>query len=512
MDFLFPEDDEKDIVENNNNKWNILIVDDEPEVHAVTKLALNDFVFDNKCLNFISAYSGKEAKEKLNEYNNISVVFLDIVMETDDAGIDVVKYIRNTIKNKKSRIILRTGQPGTYPERDIVENYDINDYKNKTELSAQKLRTSISSSLRSYKDIVNLSKYQNIIKNTVANFGFLLKIDDHERFNSMSLKRTIRLINELYENQVLDYFTIDKTNNKNYKIENQTEYYKNINWTNFDEYNCKDLQSKILESIDIQNHIIYNNYIIIYYGGRPNDIDFYNRVIVIETEELINNEVADCISLLSITLNNLFQNMILKKEIRDSQTEIINLLGEAIETRSKESGNHVKRVAKVSKVIALGMGFSEQEATLIETASPLHDLGKIGISDVILNKKGKLTENEINKMRTHVDIGYDILKTSKHKAFKYAAIIAKEHHEKWDGTGYPDKLKGDSINILGRITALSDVFDALMSHRCYKKSWSFEDAIELIKNEKGKHFDPDIVDVFLQNIDEIMLVRESLPY
>lgn len=152
-DFLFAEEPEEEIYVSRGS-WKVLIVDDEPEVHAVTKLALSDFSFQGKNLEFISAYSGREAKEMLAKHTDAAIVLLDVVMESDDAGLLVARYIREELHNHYVRIILRTGQPGQAPERQVIVNYDINDYKSKTELTAQKLFTVVMSSLRSYRDIL----------------------------------------------------------------------------------------------------------------------------------------------------------------------------------------------------------------------------------------------------------------------------------------------------------------------------------------------------------------------
>ena len=141
-------------------------------------------------------------------------------------------------------------------------------------------------------------------------------------------------------------------------------------------------------------------------------------------------------------------------------------------------------------------------------ASPMHDIGKVGIPDAILNKPGKLTDDEFKIMKTHSALGYQMLKHSNREILQMAAIVAYTHHEKWDGTGYPKKIKGEAIHIFGRITALADVFDALGSDRCYKKAWELEDILALIKEERGKHFDPDLVDLFLGNLDEFLVIRD----
>ncbi len=189
------------------------------------------------------------------------------------------------------------------------------------------------------------------------------------------------------------------------------------------------------------------------------------------------------------------------EESVEAQREIIYILGEATESRSSETGSHIKRVAEYSYLLAKLYGLSDEEAELIKTASPLHDIGKVAIPDSILLKPGKLTEDEYNIMKTHAEIGHGILAHSTRSLFKTAAVIALQHHEKWDGTGYPSQLKGEEIHIHGRIIGISDVFDALISKRVYKDSWNLEQIAALFREQKGRHFDPELCELFLLNIE-----------
>ncbi len=204
-----------------------------------------------------------------------------------------------------------------------------------------------------------------------------------------------------------------------------------------------------------------------------------------------------------------FENMYLKNDIEDTQREVVYRLGEAVKTRSKETGNHVKRVAEYSRLLALGYGLSEEEAEIVKLASPLHDVGKIGIPDAILNKPGPLTPDEWVSMQTHATLGYDLLKNSQRPILQAGAIIALEHHEKWAGNGYPHNKVGEDIHVYGRISALADVFDALGSDRCYKKSWDLDRILDLLREERGKHFEPRIIDIFFSELDAFLAVRDA---
>ncbi|NOQ30026.1 MAG: PAS domain S-box protein [Helicobacteraceae bacterium] len=199
----------------------------------------------------------------------------------------------------------------------------------------------------------------------------------------------------------------------------------------------------------------------------------------------------------------------LHKEIEDTQREVIYKMGEIGESRSQETGNHVKRVAQYSKLLALKYGLSKKEAELLYDASPMHDIGKVAIPDNVLKKPGSLDADEWKIMKTHSEIGYNVLKGSNREILKAAATVAHEHHEKYDGSGYPRGLKGEDIHIYGRITAMADVFDALGSNRVYKKAWNDEKIFELFKNEKGTHFDPKLVDIFFENLEPFLEIRDK---
>ena len=200
----------------------------------------------------------------------------------------------------------------------------------------------------------------------------------------------------------------------------------------------------------------------------------------------------------------------LQKEIEETQREVVFTMGAIGESRSKETGNHVKRVAQYSKVFALYYGLSEHDAEMLKQASPMHDIGKVAIPDAILNKPGRFDKEERLIMDTHAQLGYDMLKASNRPLLKLAATVAYEHHEKYNGKGYPQGLKGDEIHICGRITALADVFDALGSDRVYKKAWDDERIFKLFKEERGEHFDPKLIDIFFEHLDEFLSIRDSL--
>lgn len=197
-------------------------------------------------------------------------------------------------------------------------------------------------------------------------------------------------------------------------------------------------------------------------------------------------------------------------QVRGRERETLLILARAGEYRDHDTGNHVMRMAKYARVMAEKLGFTEIDCEEIELAAPLHDIGKIGIPDSILLKPGKLTEGEFQIMQAHPLIGHEILSDSQSRFIQIGALIALGHHEKFDGSGYPKRLRGADIPLAARIVAVADVYDALTSARPYKAAWPFEEAIAYIRDQAGQHFDPLCVQAFLDQIDEIHAIGQRL--
>ncbi|MBU1657581.1 HD domain-containing protein [bacterium] len=243
----------------------------------------------------------------------------------------------------------------------------------------------------------------------------------------------------------------------------------------------QDIQSDVYESQEFED-VVQN-------------INKFNQNIIEKEKELLAKNV---------------ELRMLNEEIESTLKETLFAMGQMEEIRSLETKRHTQRVAILSALIAKDYGLDRQKIKLIELASPLHDIGKIGITDAVLNKPAPLSDEEFTLMKTHPGLGYEMLRHSQRAILQVAASIAYEHHERYDGTGYPQGLKAEEITVFARIVAIVDVIDALLSQRVYKDIWPLEKVIELLKEEKGKHFDPKIVDVVLENIDEYALIIRNL--
>lgn len=244
-------------------------------------------------------------------------------------------------------------------------------------------------------------------------------------------------------------------------------------------------------------------------GGNDEIIGVFQAVNKLSYPGIFSDQDRKYLLLASVYTGKEIEAALLAEEIDITQKEIIFTLAETGELRSKETGNHVKRVAEYSYLLANGFGLSIQECELLRHASPLHDIGKIAIPDAVLLKPGKLTSEEWVIMQNHASLGYEMLKCSERKILKAAAIVANEHHEKWNGKGYPNKTAKEDIHIFGRIVSIADVFDALACDRCYKKAWELDRIVNLFKEERGIHFDPKLIDVFFENLEKFKEIKEA---
>jgi PAS domain S-box-containing protein len=239
--------------------------------------------------------------------------------------------------------------------------------------------------------------------------------------------------------------------------------------------------------------------------NKAKDGTFYYIEAVIMPIVNYQGEIIEYISVRT----DMTKEVMLTEDIIATQKEVISTLGELGETRSKETGDHVTRVSLFSEVLAKAYGCFKKNIELLKMASPMHDIGKVIVPDALLLKPSSLTADEFEIMKKHTTYGWEIFNKSSHELLQTAALIAHEHHEKWDGTGYPRGIRGEDIHILGRITAIADVFDALSHDRIYKKAWSIDETIKYIKEESGKSFEPKLVDLFLENIDEILKIKKQ---
>lgn len=490
--------------------WKIMIVDDEEEIHQVTKMALYDFTFEERGITFVNAYSGSDAKKLMHEHPDVALILLDVIMESDHAGLDVVKYVRETLKNSFVRIILRTGRPGQTPERKVITEYDINDYKEKTELTVQKLTTTIITALRSYRDLHIIDRNRQGLLKIITASAQLFEIQSLKQFANGVLTQLLSILNFNESSLYLHAagFSVSDSHEDEFLIMAATGIYESLVDKRAAQVMPDEIKERLAKAVMTQTSLFFPDAFVGYF---PTGSGRTGLLYLSDGVENMTDMDRELLRLFSANVSVAFKNLDLNSEIIETQKEVIVTLGEIVETRSHELVHHVKRVSEVSYLLAIKAGLGEEDAEIIRFASPMHDVGKVGVPDAILFNTGRLSQEEFSQIKPHAAIGYKILKNSRRTIMEAAAIIAHQHHERWDGKGYPNGISGENIHIYARIVGMADVYDALSHKRIYKEPWKAEDVVACFRNERGAHFDPRLVDIFLANFEEFQAINEKYP-
>lgn len=490
-DFLLSDDEEPGQASAVKAPWKLLVVDDEPDVFAITKVVLADFSFAGAGLEIIPAYSRREAEEYMQRHDDVALVLLDVVMEENDAGLRLVEYLRETLGNALVRIVLRTGQPGYAPEKEVVLRYDINDYKEKTELTTQKLFTTVVSSLRAYQHLLNLERQRAGLAHIVrANQGLArhLELGDYSKGALAFLAALVKadsgalLRREGLNSIVLAQLDpLPESAVRALAAWNGTE----IRWAD----------GLILAPI-------------------PSRTDSLIFVCLCGVSSIGDGD-AVLFGILAEAVGAGWDSVLLLGRLQDAQKAIVYALARMAEFRDLGTGEHVRRVEQLVRAMALRLRVHDEYSCLrdeafleqLVLASVLHDVGKVGVPDAILNKPGALDSGEKNLMQKHVAIGADILAEAASMVpgmsyISLAAEIAVNHHESADGSGYPGQKTLDQIPVSARIVSVADVYDALVSKRPYKEGWPKEKAIAWLHEMAGKRFDSRVVEALAEVIAE----------
>ncbi|MBZ2205752.1 HD domain-containing phosphohydrolase [Massilia soli] len=488
--------------------WKVLLVDDEPDIHDITKLTLNRFRLDGRALTFLHAYSGVEAKEVLARETDIALVFLDVVMENEDSGLEVARWMREDLNNTFTRIVLRTGQPGQAPEERVIVNYDINDYKEKTELDRTKLFTTTFAALRAYRDIMKVEDarrvqmtYREGLERVIAASAHIFQQRNLKDFASGLLQQVVALL-RLEQSMLLRVSGASVLAGEGAAYEVMAQ---------IGDIGDDMLGPELMAQLDdARSNRISKLQGDTYVGYFPNNSGKASLLVLKGVEEISEID-AQLLEVFCSGVAIAFDNILLTQEITDTQAELILRLGDVVESRSNEAGNHVRRMSQVCHLLAQASGLPDDETAVLMHAAPMHDIGKIATPDAVLLKPGKLTPDEWEIMKQHPTVGLSILDGSTRPILKAAAVIAHQHHEKYDGTGYPQGLKGEAIHKYARIVAVADVFDALSHKRCYKDAWPIEQVVGHMREVAGHHLDPQYVELLIKNIDKAQEINRNWP-
>lgn len=524
-DFLFAEDEDAggaDVAASSQRAsgsdsgaqtgWKILVVDDEPEVHAMTAMVMADITYRGRGVTMLSAYSAAEAKEVLSTHDDIACILLDVVMESEDAGLRLVRHIRQDIGNTRVRIILRTGQPGQAPERDVIINYDINDYKAKTELTAQKLFTAVISSLRSYEDIMALEMNRQGLQRIIDASASLFQVRSMRSFASGVLTQ----LSTLLGTDVSGILCVQWAKAGSPHASDDDGLFVLAGSGEFEGGGEAEAalppeeRQRLMDELSRVLHAKASSYqqeAVALYIRTPNNRE---AVAYLKTGRLLTPMDEQLLEVFCAKVSVGFDNLWLYDQLRRAHEATVLALADLAEYKDNDTGDHVLRVEDMTnrtarQIRANGHNQDEIDDLFLEQvglASILHDVGKVSTPDSILQKPGKLTEEEWVVMKDHAAAGGALLERAASLVdgssyLSLGAQIAAGHHERWDGKGYPKGIAGDAIPLAARIVAVVDVYDALVSRRPYKDPWPPGQALAYIRSGSGLQFDPNVVDAFL---------------
>ncbi|GHF93419.1 HD domain-containing phosphohydrolase [Thalassotalea marina] len=509
--FIFKEESESEEVISTSFKadkvWRILVVDDDESVHQITNLVLSDAIIENRKLEIVSVYSKQEAKDLLEKDDDFCMAFVDVVMETDHAGLELVEWIRKEKRNQSIRLILRTGQAGNAPEAKVIKEFDINDYKEKTDFTAGKMTTTVYASIRAYRDIMTIQRSLDAFKQLIKSTHDLLKISQFRPFGSAALNHLLTLMDvdssALYIARSQRDFDEERSNliiACTGKYVSESDCLENSDIS-------EEVKLVIQQAFDEKKHFTDKDYFVGYYETSADA----SSVLYIEFEDDAEHFRSGLAELFATNVALILESLTKQHEVERTQKELLFIVGEAIEKRGKEAGSHVKRVALICEKIAQELGADDIFVQAIKLAAPLHDLGKVAVPEKILHKPGELNEEEWRVMQAHAEIGAELLGQSKAKISKLGAKMARYHHENWDGSGYPEGLVAEKIPLEARIMSIADVFDSLGVDSPYKPKWEDEQIKSYLLEQRSKKFQPELVDILLKKFDEFLAIRDQYP-
>jgi response regulator RpfG family c-di-GMP phosphodiesterase len=482
--------------------WKILVVDDEEEVHKVTRLALTGFTHFGRGVALLHARSGGEAIAHMREHPDTALVLMDVVMESEHAGLDAVLTIRHQLKNTLTRIVIRTGQPGQAPEELVVRQYDISDYREKTEITARRLHTIVHHGLSQYRELAELRDHKQGLEQVIGASAELQAQRTEEDFARRTLQQLIAL---LYGEPIpADSLMAVRVQGRASRVLSGTGRYAPAGGLQLDEVVTPELNTELEAALRDRATE---------YGATS----FLTTLVTASGAQLLLHVLGDRdinpadpahIGLFARAVATGYENLRLTRALKDSQRSLILLLSTAVEQRSRTGAGHGQRVAKLVRLLGELHGLPESVLEWLPLAATLHDVGEIAIPEAILNKPAELTRDEAALMETHTRWGQDLLRGQESDLLQIAGLIAGQHHERWDGAGYPNGLRGEQIHLYARLTALANGLDELLHPRGGRLP-PLATVLSQLERERGKAYDPQLLDLMLKNIDRFVAITHG---
>lgn len=501
--------------------WDVLVVDDEPNVQEVTALALSRLAFEGVPLKLHFASSAESAIELLERIPGVAVVLLDVVMEHEASGLELISHVRDRLKNPYVRFILRTGQAGAAPESQIIQNYDIQEYWNKVDLTVKRLRNTVISALRSYVSLVRVERRREIS-------DFILQQSRKLQDESVDETQFVDLIAK----SIIGIFT-----NSRYTTPHDADHKDAFSglvlrgaaeeerrWLIVSTLGrFQDLASSPIEALPetsdraaLQDMIVQDEPIVIAQDNAElrlllTFIGPGARRSALYMLAPANSLDPSYLMTLATHAQSIFKSKSAHWLTRRSYTESALRLAGIVETRLGGSEEQLHRLSRQVRLLAMRAGCGARESDMLGRAAALRDLGNIKLPDAVLTKPGPLTPAEWTLVRAHPTLGHDLLAASANEDLQVGAVIALEHHERWDGGGYPSGKRGLQISLGARIAAIIDVHARMTSDRPYRKALSSAETLEFLKCRAGADFDPDLIEKFFAIYDELAAASTTPP-
>ncbi|HEY1148176.1 MAG TPA: DUF3369 domain-containing protein [Pseudoduganella sp.] len=489
--------------------WEILVVDDEEAVHQVTRLVMGDFSFDGRPVHFTHCYSAAEARNVLQRAGQFALILLDVVMETEHAGLDLVRYIREELGDALVRIVLRTGQPGQAPQAVVLRGYDINDYREKTELTHARLSAVFYAGLRAWRDLMRLERARAGLRRSIDAITQVCDADNLRQFGSAVLEQAAAVLGAegqgVCASRLNAYAAAQQIGRL--QVLAATSAYAGLAPQESLDHLPPAVREAFTRCMIEQRDHYGDTWYACYYRTREGNECF----LYMDFAQPVAEEQRELLALFAANVAITYEKLLQREELSATQSALVAIMGEAIETRSAAAGGHVERVGEIAAMLGEELDMPPAAVRQLRQAAPLHDIGHAGVPDAILLHPGALDAAQWERMRLHCDIGADMLSRSNQPVLQLAARIAREHHERWDGKGYPRRLGGAQICLPARITALADFVDAMASPRPWRGPHTLDEALQAVADDQGRRFDPALASLLLSRGDWLRALYQMQP-
>ncbi|MGD8542477.1 MAG: DUF3369 domain-containing protein [Desulfobacteraceae bacterium] len=488
--------------------WTVLVADEDPRIHHRIRQALERRLLLGRPLRILSATGGRQALSLLAQNPDVAVILLQADPASARGGLSTAATIRGDGRNADLRIILRCGGAGSLPDPETLLKLDVTDCRTAADLTPERVVVMFNAALDAFRSRRTISRGRLGLLRLADASSQLVAHQPLRKF-AREVLRQLHAVLQLNANPLPfqgSGFTATEQDGE-FMIWAATGSFEGM----LGRSPQAALQGPPLKHLaraeSERGSFFAGSAYYGYYCTRSG----VRHLLYLDAGRPLDRLDRELVGLLYGSVTQALENLYLEREIRETQEDVLTTLGGVIANRSQETGSHGHRVAQMAALLARKAGLSRSQVKLLRLSAPMHDIGKVGIPDAILFKPERLSAEELEKIRRHTEIGFDILKNARREVMAAAVICAQQHHERWDGSGYPRRLKGTEIHIFGRIIGLIDVFDALLHSRVYKDAWELDKVRDYIRAERGRQFDPGLVDLLLAEIDAFMEINARFP-